>query len=91
MGDQTAHETEEADHVREFAVGLEGGFVLPFRMNVKREGRADGFEQMDADVARFGARRLEEQEQLVAELLLFSGCGFEPDEGVKRHVTSPHL
>jgi hypothetical protein len=72
VSNQTADEAKETDHVRELGVRIEGGFVLPFGMDVKHEGRANRLEKMDADVAGLGAGWSEEEQQLVAEVLLLS-------------------
>lgn len=70
-------------------MGIEGGLVYPFRVNVENQGVAQGFEEMNADAAGFGARRLQEQSQFFAELLLFPRDWFETNKGMQRQGGPP--
>jgi len=63
---QVADHTEEALHVRELRVRVEGGFVFPTGMN--EEGAGSGFFliKMDVEASGLGASRFQDGQQLVA-------------------------
>lgn len=72
---EAADEVQEARHVRQLGMRVKGGFVYPLGVNVENQGVAQSFEEMNTDAAGFGARRIEEQSQLFAELLFFARDG----------------
>lgn len=73
----------------QFGVRIKSGFVHPLGVNVKNQGIAERFIEMNADAAWLGARGLEERLQFFAELLLFSGDWFETDKSVQRQGAPP--
>lgn len=83
--EQGGDDAEEVLHVREFGVGVKGGFIEPFGVDGEGERFADGLEEMNAETAGFGARGDNDAEQFAAEWLLFAGKRFEADEDVERH------
>ncbi len=85
MSYQFAYEAQEALHVREMRMGIEGSFVNPLGVNKEGQRIAGGLVEMDTNATRFGARGLQNQNQLVVKLLPLSSYGLKANKNVKRH------
>ena len=73
MTDQSRGEAAEAVGVGELCVRVEGGLIDPFGVDMESERTAERLVEMNANAARFGARRFEDTNQLVKELLFLAG------------------
>ena len=89
MGYEPARQAQKAGHVRQFGMRIKRGFVNPLGVNIENQWIAERFIEMNADAPGFGARRLEEQRQLFAKLLLFPTDWFEADKSVERQNSLP--
>ncbi len=85
MGYEIADEAQEALHVRELRVRVEGSFINPLGVNKEGQRIARGLVEMDTNATRFGARGLQNQNQLVVKLLPLSSYGLKANKNVKRH------
>jgi hypothetical protein len=84
MGYEFAYEAQEALHVREMRMGVEGHLVNPLRVNKEGQRIARGLVEMDTNATRLGSRGLQNQYQLVVKLLLLSRYRLKSNKDVKR-------
>lgn len=77
MRDESGNHAEKTLHVREFGVGVEGGFVEPLGLDGEGKRRTERFEKVNAQATGFGAGGGNDAKQLVTESLLFAGSGLE--------------
>jgi hypothetical protein len=84
MGYEFAYEAQEALHVREMRMGVEGELVDPLGVNKEGQRIARGLVEMDTNATRLGSRGLQNQYQLVVKLLLLSRYRLKSNKDVKR-------
>ncbi len=85
MSYQFAYEAQEALHVREMRMGIEGSFVNPLGVNKEGQRIARGLVEVDTNATRLGSCGLQNQYQLVVKLLPLLSYGLKPNKNVKRH------
>jgi hypothetical protein len=84
MGYEFAYEAQEALHVREMRMGVEGHLVNPLGVNKEGQRIAGGLVEMDTNATRLGSRGLQNQYQLVVKLLPLFRYRLKANKNVKR-------